>query len=866
MLNRLRSFLRAVIGRRRFEDEMSAEVRFHLDARAADLERLGLSRADAARRARAEFGGVDVMKEDARRARGLGIVEWGRDVAGDVRRGCRTLSASPLFVGISILSMGLAIGANVAVFAVVDSLLLRPLPLADQDRLVSIRELRRSDPTVARPTSYATFEAWRTQAADAMELAALRPTAVRLTDGDEADRYAGARVSWNLFGVLDLQPAFGRSFISDDDRPGAQPVALLSDALWQERYAGRHDVVGSSMVIDGVAHTIVGIMPRDLSHLALRRTLFDSKVWTPITAAVDRDRARDRTVTVYARLLDDTSREAANTRLDVIARALEASESTQYAGWRASADTLMVGFSSTTRLMLTTAMGAVAFLLCLVCANFASLTLARTGARRRDIATRLALGASRPRIVRQLFSETAVLVAASLPLGVAAAHLALQSDAGLAVTIGVIDSRALWFAILVAIGVGVLSGLVPALLAVRSSRVTTLAGHSRSHATVGPEYSWLSAGLVVAEVALAVTLLIGASLFARSFQQALHQEGTIDTSHILMVTVSGGTGVIDESIRRLAALPGVLSVAASTSIPLRTAGARTPLVSDHDKVTAGNPMTAHVTGVTAAFFESLKVPITQGRMFSPADVAAGTPVAVVNRTLARRVWPGVNPIGTRVRVAGASGAWLTVVGVSEDILSWDVSNRPVPTVHVPYAHAAGTETHLIVRAAGDPSLLIRPARDAMLEVDPTHSVGATTMTAEHHSALSRNRSLAWLFSLVGSIALLLASFGVYGVLSYFVSARTYEVGVRAALGADRRALVVHFMKMGMKMLAAGALLGTAGALSLVGIVRGLLHGVSADPIGIAGVVALLTLIGATAAWLPARRAAAVDPLVALRDQ
>jgi len=865
MFSRLRSFLWAALRRRRFEEDLSEEVRFHLEARAVDLERLGLSPTDAARRARAEFGAVDVMKEDTRSARGLSIVEWWYNVADDVARAGRTVFATPVFAAISILSMALAIGANAAVFSVVDTLLLRPLPLADQDRLALIRESRRSDSSDTRLTPYARFAEWRTQAADVMDLAALRPTSVRLSDGAESVRYTGARVSWNLFALLNVRPAFGRDLIAEDDLPGAAPVALLSYAAWQERYGGRHDVLGSAVVIDDRAHTIVGILPRELSHPALRRTLLGAKLWLPMASAVGGDRARNHPVTVYARLRDDTTREAANTRLDVIARGMDTTGSGQPQTWRITAERLAVRFSSTTRLMLTTAIGAVAFLLCLVCANLASLTLARTAARRREIATRLALGASRARVVRQLFSETGMLVVVSLPLGLALAHLALHSDAALGVADGALGIRTVAFTAVVTVGVGVLSGLVPVLLALRSRRATTLTGGDRNHATPGPEYVGLSRGLVVAEVALAVTLLIGASLFARSFQQALQKEGTFDTAPILMVNIEGGTATVDESMRRLAALPSVVSVAASDSIPLRSAGPRTPVMIDLGQQTAGGPMTVHITSVTASFFDALQIPIARGRMFSPSEVAADTPVAVVNTTMARRVWKGQNPIGARVRSVGGDGTWLTVIGVSEDILSWDVSDRPVPTIHVPLSHTAQMAGHLIVRASGDPSLLLRPATDAVLEVDATSSVSATTMTAEHHSALSRNRSLAWLFSLVGAIALTLSAFGVYGVLSYFVSERTCEIGVRAALGADPAALILHFMKQGMVMLAVGTSVGTAAALALAGIVRGLLHGVSAEPIGIGGVVVLLTLVGAFAAWVPARRASRVDPLIALRD-
>ncbi len=799
-------------------------------------------------------------------------------MTGDLRRAVRSLARSPLFAAVAVLSMALVIGTNATVFAVVDALLLRPVPL-DLDRLVSIREVRRTDPAIGRSATHATFDEWRTQTTGTMDAAAFQSALFRLADDEGTERHTGAAVSWNLFAVLGVRPAYGRGLVAGDDRPAAAPVALLSDALWQERYGRDSDVLGRSVAIDGVAHTIVGIMPRELSHPVLRRTLSGSQLWIPLETTRHHEDHVERRLTVYARLHDEVARGAADAQLDVIARALEATSPGEHVGWRAVVEDVPTGFSSTTRLMLVTAMGAVAFLLLIVCANLASLTLTRTVARRREIVTRLALGAPRLRVVRQLFSETIVLVVASLPLGVVVARvlstLTLGGDGQISATVAGLNVRVLAFTAGITALVGVVSGLVPVLLAVRRRRALALAAGNRSNAAGGPEHSRLSGVLVVAEVALAITLLVGASLFARSFQAALEQDGTFDTSAILMASVAddanadvtaGSAATVDELLGRLESLPGVSAVAATSTIPLRTAGVRMPVVIDDDSRAGDDPPLVYVAGVTADVFRVLQVPMAQGRMFSSAEADAGAEVAVVNATLARRLWGDENPIGRRLRTTTGDGRWLTVVGVSGDVLSWNVGIRPVPTVHVPYARAPVAEPNFLVRSTSEPSALIRPVRDVVLALDPTRSVRVTTMTDVHHSALSRNRTLAWLFSIVGAVALGLAAFGVYGVLSYFVSERTHEIGVRAALGADRRALIGHFMKQAAMMLAVGAVLGVAGAWMLGHAVRGLLHGtVAMDPVGAASAIGALAIVGAGAAWLPARRAARVDPMVAMRE-
>jgi predicted permease len=440
-----------------------------------------------------------------------------------------------------------------------------------------------------------------------------------------------------------------------------------------------------------------------------------------------------------------------------------------------------------------------------------------------------------------------------------------------------IDSHVLVFSIGLAIVASVLSGLFPALHAVRRVQHDVLKAGGRRDSMSGPAHTRLSHTLIVGEVALSLILLVGASLFVESFRNLLEADGGFDTSQILAVRVEmeeegaapseSTSRRVGDLVDRLEALPGVTHVAAAGLMPLRDGGVRIAVIREGF---AGRPdadPTVLLGGVTSNFFGVLNVPILRGRTFSDVEDRSRSAVAVVNETMARRLWPDGNAIGRRFRKADKGDVWFTVVGVSEDILTWDLSNRPLPSAYVPYANAPAREPGLFIRASGDPSLVARPARAAIRALEPALPIlDMLTMTDVHYLTLSRNRTLAWLFVALAAVALLLGAAGVYGVLSYFVSQRTYEIGIRAALGADPATLVRLFVRQGMAMTLAGIVLGLAGAWVLARVVRGQLYEVSAtDPHSLASVALLLSGIGFLASYVPARRAAAVDPLIAIRE-
>jgi putative ABC transport system permease protein len=832
---------------------------------------------EARQAAMREFGGVAQRKEECRDARGMTLIDT---TLHDLRYSVRVLASNRTFTVLSIMCLSLAIGTNTTVFTFVNALLLQPLPLADPTQLVAVHETRHVDPGSAGPVSYPNFLDWKARASEVAEMAAQRSVKLRVSDGGAPDAYTGALVSWNLFSVLGIRPARGRGFLEQEDHIGGAPVVLLSHTLWRQRYDEDPAMIGREIAVNGTHHTVIGIMPPELSQIAMDRVVRGARLWIPI-GSVERDGRRDRKLSVYARLGNGMTRDSAGSRLSTVGQTLERMYPFENDGWGVTVRPLRFGFSPTTRAMLLMIMGAVTFVLLIACANVANLTLARVMGRRREIATRLALGAGRSRIVRQLLTESVLVAVASIPLGMAFAYwgrnLVLGGQASPEMYSEIsIDAQVLIYTIGVAMLASLLSGLLPALHGVRRLRHTMLTTGGGRGNTSGPPHTRLTHGLIVGEIALALILVVGASLFVQSFRNALLAEGGFDTSRILNVRLAeegGGTPGSDsrrvnEAVDQLMALPGVTHAAAANLMPLRNGGDRAAVIPDGPQGTPERPPTVLLGGVTSDFFSALDVPIVQGRMFTDVESRSRSAVAVVNKTMARRLWPGENPIGRRfVQAAHKDAGWFTIVGVSDDILAWDVSDRPQPTAYVPYAHVPVGEPGLFIRTSSDPSLLLSSVRATIHAMDPTKPLpDVRTMTEVHRQALSRMRTLASLFVVVGGIALLLGATGVYGVLSYFVSQRTYEIGIRAALGADRRTLVSLFVRQGMTMAFVGIALGVAGAWALARVVRGLLHEVEpTDPLSFAGAALVLAAVGFLATYVPARRAANVDPLIAIRN-
>jgi putative ABC transport system permease protein len=798
----------------------------------------------------------------------------------DVRHGIRSLSSSPGFVLLSVLCLGLGTGATTTVFSVVNGVLLQPLPFIEPNRLVALNEIRHENRLDPGPVSYLNFRDWQEQSVGVAEMAAIGPRSLTVADGQQAERHSGALVTWNFFPLLGVQPIIGRGFRQDEDRAGGAPVVLLSEGLWQDRYAGDRAVVGRSVVVDGTPHTVVGIMPR-FAHAALPGPLRAGRIWIPLTP-VEHDSRRDqRSMSVYARLAAGVRPDPAATHLTTIAQAIE-TEHRENKGWGISLRPFAGSVSATNRALLMLIMGAVTFVLLIACANVANLMLARATGRRREIAIRAAIGASRGRIVRQLLTESLMVGVMSAPVGVMLASwgvdLLLQASAEQANNISLaIDGRVLSFTIALAILTSLVFGLAPALHAVRGATRDALSEAGRD-STASRSQKRLRNVLVVGEVALSLILLVVASLFVRSFLNLLQAEGGFDTSRLMTLrfempadrydSPEALVRRVEDVVARLEALPGVESVAASNLIPLRGGGHRTTAILEGNERQVEGAVTVLYSGVTSAFFETLGVPLLHGRSFTEVEGRTRSAVAIINRRMAERLWLGQDALGKRFRLAAdSSDVWFTVIGISRDISNWNLSDRPLPSAYLPYTHAPVTDPRLVIRTAVETAFTDGTARTAIHAADSALLVFALQSMGEvHRLAFWRQELLGLLLTIFGAIAMLLAAVGVYGVLSYLVSQRIREIGVRMALGADRRDVVRLIVRQGMALVFWGVVLGLAGAFAATRLIRRQLYEVSAtDPVSFGAVALLLIGVGLLASYGPAYRAAGVDPIASLRD-
>ena len=661
-----------------------------------------------------------------------------------------------------------------------NGVLLQPLPFIESNRLIALNEIRRENPLDVEPVSYPTFRDWQEQGAAIAEMAAMRPRSVTVSDAQHTDRQPGALVTWNFFPLLGIQPIAGRGFRQDDDRAGAVSVVLLSEVLWQERYAGNHAAIGQSVIVNGRPHTIVGIVPR-FAHSGLPGSLRAARIWIPLTPIEHQSRRDQRSMAVYARLAAGVRLDLAATRLAAIAQTLE-TDHVENQGWGVGVQPLAIPLSPTNRAMIVLMIGAVSFVLLIAGANAANLTLARATSRRREMAIRIALGASRGRILRQLLTESLIVGVLSAPVGLVLASwsvdLLRRAAAEQANNIVLaIDGRVLAFTMGLAILTSLLFGLAPALHAIQDAPRDALIETGRD-STVGRSQKHLRNLLVVGEVALSLILLVVASLFVRSFMNLLQEDGSFDTSRIMSLrfempehrydSPDSIVRRVEDVVARIGALPGVESVAASNLTPLRGGGNRSTAILEGTANTTAETVTILYGGVTSRFFETLNVPLVHGRSFTDGEARTRSAVAIVNRRMADRLWPNQDSLGKRFRLAAdATGVWFTVIGISRDISNWDLSNRPMPSAYVPYAHVAAVDPRVMIRATGDPALTAGPARAAIRAADAALPVFAVQSMAEvHRLSFWRQELLGLLLTIFGAIAMLLAVVGVYGVLSY----------------------------------------------------------------------------------------------------
>ncbi|HXW06531.1 MAG TPA: ABC transporter permease [Vicinamibacterales bacterium] len=800
----------------------------------------------------------------------------------DLRYAVRSLSRSPGFTLVAVACLALGIGVNSAIFSIVDGVLLQPYPYPEADRIVVLNSHNQQSGIRRALISWPDFEDYRDETTTFSSLAAFTGRSLTIADGtSDPERYSGAIVSWNLFSLLGTPPALGRDFGPEDDRPGAEPVVLLSDDVWQRRYGADRSIVGKAISINGRPHTVIGVMPP--------KFLFweNQRLWVPIGLYVNEMTRGDRSLQVMARLRPGATIDQARADLEGIAGRLAATYPLDNENWGSLVRPLREWMlPAQVEIMILAMMGAVTLVLLIACANVANLLLARASVRHREISIRSALGAGRWRIVRQLLTEAVVIGLVSAPLGIAIAWAGIQLiDRGIPPDSipyfihWALDARSLAYTIAISMATGIVFGLAPALQAARANLQESLKEGARG--ATGGRRARMRNALVVAEISMSLILLVGASLFVRSFLNLQNSAVGFDTAPLMTMRFylpgeaydadAAKARRVQDIVRRVEALPGVEAAFASNFVPLGGGGGGGSVLVEGRPFERGQEPGITLVAATPHLRRALGVSLVRGRDPTDSEEVTRTPVAVVNQTMAARLWPGQDPVGRRFRLTGERlPDWFTVIGVVADFRHFaGDSDRPVfPSAYVPYTFEPTLNTGLTIRATSNPAQVTSAVREQIRAADPSLPVFSTfTMEELRQRSFWQDRLFGWMFSVFGVIALLLASIGVYGVLSYSVSQRTQEIGVRMALGADRRDVLHLIVAYGLKLAGAGIAVGVLGAAAATQAIKSVLHNVTpTDPLSFGSVIVFLTFVAAAASYFPARRAMAVDPIIALRDQ
>jgi len=793
----------------------------------------------------------------------------------DARYGWRMLWRRPGFTAFAALVLAVGVGANTAIFSVVNAVLLKPLPYPGAERIISFAGTNPSKGITESNMSAPDFADWRAEAT-AFEAVAMFTGGSANLGGDEPERVAASGVTSGFFKVLGVGPALGRAFVEEDERPGGAGVAVISHGLWRRRFGGEAGVVGRRVEVGGRQLEVVGVMPAGFDYPNR------AELWTALQLDVGKEPRQNRSYQVAGRLREGVSLEAARAQMAGISGRLAAAHPDSNEGWGVALERLHDKMVAGVRTMLLVLMAAVGLVLLIACANVANLLLARASGRRREVAVRLAVGASRGRLLRQLLTESLMLAAAGgvagLALGVwltdvlvslAPANTPRLSEAGL-------DARVFGFALAATGAAGVLFGLAPALRASKTDLNDALKEGARGSTDAR---SPLRSALVVAEVGLSLVLLVGAGLLVRSFARLAAVDPGFDPSSVLTLRVGLPGARYPEPRRkaefyeallaRVRGLPGVEAAGATLSLPLGGSNFSVgrPFIREGRPQTNEEGVVSSYYVVTPDYFRAMRIPLRAGRDFDARDGEDAPQVVIVNEALARRHFAGEDPVGRRIQVYKDEKFLREIVGVVGDVKPRALDAETGPQVYVPHRQDAGWGAlTLAIRTPGDAAQLASAVRGEVRALDrglPVYDV--KTMEEVVSASVADRRLLMTLIGAFGAAAALLASVGLYAVISYGVAQRTHEFGIRLALGAQRRDLLRMVLRQGLGLALAGAAAGVVASLAAARLLTSLLYGVSAsDPLVFALVPALLVAVSLLACYVPARRATKVDPMEALR--
>ena len=807
------------------------------------------------------------------------------DLQQDLRYGLRALAKNPAFTSIAIVALALGIGANSAIFSVVNAVLLRPLPFKNPEQLVMLWENATHLGFPKNTPPPANFLDWQKQASAFTGMAAMVERSFNLTGVGEPERLDGRRVSADLFELLGVPAVLGRTFVPDDDRPGTH-VVLLSYSLWQRRFGSDPSVIGSALTLNGESYTVIGIMPRfvQLPGFANR----NDQLWVPIAFPPEEAAQRgNHFLEVIARLKPGITLKQAQAEMDTIAARL----AQQYPDYNTRIGAVVVPLQEEVvgdiKPALLILLGAVGFVLLIACANVANLLLARAAVRQKEIALRLALGASRSRVTRQFLTESVLLAVFGAGLGLLLAvggirmlKTFIPATIAQVQTIN-IDARVLIFTAFVAIVTGIGFGLAPALQSSHLNLNDTLKEGGRD-AGGGSKGNRLRGLLVIGEVAVSFVLLIGAGLLINSFFHLRNLQPGFRADHLLTMKVDLSevkypdrdrrAVFFDEVIRRVRALPGVQSAAVAGNLPLTYNGDSMNIsVEGVPDPPPDQRSDVIFRAIGPGYIGTMGIPIIRGRDFTDQDKADSKDVVVISEKTAQHFWPGQDPIGRRLKPGSSTSntPWREVIGIVKDVRQNDFIAAPKMQMYFTYRQLKDLAPNaLVVRTSIEPLSLAASVRDTIWSVDKDQTV-ADIDTMDHivAQAVARQRFSMLLLGLFATLALLLASVGIYGVMSYSVAQRIPEIGIRMALGARRADVLQMTIKQGLKLVAAGMMVGLAAAFLLTRVLQTLLFGISAtDPVTFFGISLVLLAVAIFASYLPALRATKVDPIIALRAQ
>ncbi len=880
LLRSIAGGLRSLFRKKQVAKELDEELNGFLEMAAEEKMKQGMGRKDALRAVRLEQGSLEVAKEVVRSSGWESFVEtcWQ-----DLRFAARMLRKSPGFTAVAVLTLALGVGANTAIFSLVNGVLLRPLPYRNPNRLTMVWEKSRDGSP--ENVGYATYLDWKSQNKSFEEIAIYSSWQPVLQVG-EPEQLSGLRVTNNYFRTLGVHPEIGRDFLPEEDVPNANKVVLLSHSLWQRKFNSDSNIVGKPININAAQYIVAGVLPARYQSLMNQDPRGGAvEIWRVLGYDVSQPWAC-RTchhLVAIGRLRDGVAITQANAEMDTISAALSKAYPKEYDDIGVILTPIreqLLGPASTPLYIL---LGAVSFVLLVACANLANLLLARATHREREVAVRTVLGATRGRIILQLLAENCVLGL----LGAAAGLFPAYWTPKVLASIGAgdlprldqvhLDWRVLLFTVGVALLTGIVAGLAPAYRLSKNNMHDSLKEGMRGTGIVASRR--LRGLLIVSEVALSLTLLIGAGLLLRSLSRLLVVSPGFEPTNVLSMQTSvlgqrfNDNAIVRQyyadAVERLRALPGVQSAAAASEIPL--AGNMDKYGFHVEGKMHANPEedpSAERYCITPGFLETMRIPLLRGRDISPTDTATAPQVLLIGETTARRIWPGEDPIGKRVKLGGVDNPWWTVVGVSGDVHHVGLDADPDMQMYVPHQQWPFPDGLMVfvIRAASTPTAISSAAQQAIHSIDATQPI-SRIMTLESYVGLSvQGRRFALiLIGAFAAVALALSVVGIYGVTTYSVAQRTREIGIRIALGGQRGELLGLLLRQGMRLVVFGVIAGVIASVALTRFLATMLFDVQpTDPLTFASVVLLLVAVSAAACFLPARRAMRVDPMVALR--